>query len=108
MAVRVDGWRGGYRRARHVARATVCSLVGMPTRKLRRGRGGEEQFFYHPLILVHIIRIAISLVGVVEIGLVDAILSGPLRARGDAGASAPIAHDRFTRITGTPLGPMHV
>ena len=108
MTVGVHSWRRRHRGTRHIARVAVRSLMRTPSNKLGRGRSGKQQIFHHPLILVHIIHIAISLVGVVGIGLIDAILSGPARVGGDARASAPIAHNCVTRIVGSPLRPLHV
>jgi hypothetical protein len=108
VTVGMDGWRRSHWGTRHMARITVRPLVGVPTRKLRGGRSGKEQFFHHPLILVHIIHIAISLLGVVEVRLINAILSGPARAGGDTGASAPIAHDHVTMEANFPLRPLLV
>jgi len=107
-AVGMHGWRRRHGRTRHVSRVTIRSLVRVAAGKLGGGRGGKEQIFHHALILIHVIHIAISLLSVVEIRLINAILSGPVRARGDTGASAPITHDRVTRMASSPLCPGHV
>lgn len=108
MTVGVDCWRRRHGGTGHVSRVTVRSLVRIPTSELGGGRGGKKQLLHHLLILIHIVRIAISPVSVVEIGLINAILSGPVRVRGDAGASAPIAHDRIARTAGSPVRPLGV
>jgi hypothetical protein len=102
VVVGMHGWRRRHRRTRHMSRVTIRSLVRIPTSKLGGGRSGKEQFFHHPLILIHIIHIAISLLSVVEICLINAILSGPARAGSNTGASAPITHDRITRMASSP------
>lgn len=108
MTVGVDGRRRRDRRTRHIARVAICSLVRGPARKLGGGRSGKEQLFHHPLILIHIVHIAISRLDVVVVCLVDAILPGPARAGGDAGAPAPVTHDRITRVASSPLRPRHI
>lgn len=108
VTIRMDGRRRRYWGAGHIARVAIGSLVGISTGDLGRGRSRQEQLFHHPLVLVRIIHIAISLVSVIEISLIDAILPGPSRAGSDTGAPAPVSHDRFARVTSPPLGPMHV
>lgn len=108
VAVGMRCWRRGHRRTCHISRVAIRSLMRIPTRKLGGGRSGKEQLFHHPFVLIHIVHIAISLLGVVEICLINAILSGPARVGGNAGASAPITHDRVISMASSPLRPWHI
>ena len=108
MAVGVDCWRRRHRGTGHISRVTVHSLVRVPTGELGGWGSGKKQLLHHLLILIHIIHIAISLVGVIKIRFIDGVLSGPVRVGGDAGASAPIAHDCVARTAGSLVHPMGV
>jgi len=108
VTVGMDGWRRRRWGTRHIARVAVRALVGMSTGELGRGRSRKEQLFYHPLVLVHIVHIAISRLSVVEVGLINTILPGPARAGSDTGTSAPIACDHITGMASSPLRPRDV
>ena len=108
LTVGMHGWRRRHRGTRHISRVTIRSLVRVLTSKLGGRRSRKEELFHHPLILVHIIHIAFSLLGVVEIRLINAILSGPARVGSNAGASAPITHGRIRRMASSPLRPRDV
>lgn len=107
MTVGMHGWGRRHRGTGHISRIAVYSLVRVPASRLGGG-SGKEQLFYHLLILIHVVRIAISRMGVVETCLIDAILSGPVRVGSNAGAPAPIAHGRVTRMASSPLRPRHI